>query len=133
MIQIHDDLKALATIRETYKLKNSAAIQVGDLVFIGGLAAIDMDTGKPVDGDIHKQSAVVLHSLERVLSEIGLSLDHVVKVNATLTNGDVDFPGWNETFQETFDAPYPVRTTVGGQAAVGLIEVEMIAALEPRR
>ena len=44
-----------------------------------------------------------------------------------------DSAAWNEEYLEVFEAPYPCRTTVTAPPVFGLIEVELIAALEPRR
>jgi 2-iminobutanoate/2-iminopropanoate deaminase len=121
VITVYDDIPVLRAIKAKYGLTTPAAIQVGELVFVGGMAALDPATGECVGGDIHHQADSVLSTMDKVLAEIGLSLDHVVKVNATLADPDRDFAGWNAAFQRAFRAPHPVRTTVGGTLVVGLI------------
>ncbi|MCP2169333.1 RidA family protein [Goodfellowiella coeruleoviolacea] len=132
MITIYDDVAALRAIKAKYHLSTPAAIRVGELVHVGGLAALDPRTGECVGGDIRRQADSVLSTLDLVLTEIGLGLDHVVTVNATLADPVRDFAGWNAAFQRAFRAPRPVRTTVGGTLVVGLLEVELCAATRPR-
>ena len=95
------------------------------------MTAIDVDTFEVSDGDIATQARVTLENFGLILADIGLSLDHVIKVNAHLTNVD-DFSVWNEVFQDVFRPPYPCRTTVGAPLIVGQIEIEITATTEPR-
>ena len=67
-----------------------------------------------------------------MLADLGLSLDHVIKVNAQPSDVS-EFAAWNEVFLDVFDAPYPCRTTVGAALVAGKIEVEIIAATTARR
>ncbi len=114
-----------------YNIKNSTAIQVGDLIMFSGLTGLDFDTGKPIEGGTAAQARHTLEMFAAILGDLGLSLDHVVKVNAHLVNVD-DFGAWNEVFLDVFDPPYPCRTTVGASLVVGLIEVEITASVHPR-
>ena len=90
------------------------------------------ETGELIAGGIREHSRHTLELYRTILTDIGLSLDHVVKVNAYLAD-PADFAAWNEVYLEIFDAPYPCRTTVTAPPVFGLIEVELIASLEPRR
>lgn len=115
-----------------YGIKNSTAIQIGDTIVFSGLTGIDLETGQAVDGDVADHARFTLDLFAGILDDLGLTLDHVVKVNAHLADID-DFAAWNEVFLDVFDAPYPCRTTVGADLVVGLIEIEITAATEPRR
>ena len=117
---------------EHFNVKNATAIQVGDLYFFSGLTAIDLVTFEISEADVGTQARITLENFRLILKDLGLSLDHVVKVNAQLTNV-TEFAAWNEVFLDTFEAPYPCRTTVGAPLVVGNIEVEIVAASEPRR
>jgi 2-iminobutanoate/2-iminopropanoate deaminase len=117
---------------EYFNVKNATAIQVGDLYFFSGLTAIDLVTFEISEADVGTQARITLENFSLILKDLGLSLDHVVKVNAQLTNV-TEFAAWNEVFLDTFEAPYPCRTTVGAPLVVGNIEVEIVAASEPRR
>tara|TARA_Y100001970_G_scaffold196691_1_gene239238 strand:+ start:6948 stop:7343 length:396 start_codon:yes stop_codon:yes gene_type:complete len=131
MTIIHSSPSASAAL-EQFDIKNSTAIQVGDLYFFSGMTAINLETFEVTGGDIATQARVALENFGLMLEDMGLSLDHVVKVNAQLTNVS-EFATWNEVFLDVFESPYPCRTTVGAPLVVGDIEVEIIAATAPRR
>ena len=117
---------------EHFNVKNATAIQVGDLYFFSGLTAIDLDTLTVSDADTATQARLTLESFRVILSDLGLNLDHVVKVNAQLTDV-ADFNAWNEVFLDMFEAPYPCRTTVGAPLVAGNIEIEIVAARTARQ
>ena len=131
MTTVHSSASASAALAK-FDIKNSTAIQVGDLYMFSGMTAIDLSTFEVSDGDLATQARMTLENFGLILGDFGLSLDHVVKVNAQLTNID-DFPVWNEVFLDVFDSPYPCRTTVGAPLVVGDSEVEITAASTPRR
>jgi 2-iminobutanoate/2-iminopropanoate deaminase len=132
MITVHASTPRLESAMAKYGIKNSTAIQVGDLIMFSGLTGLDLETGKPVEGDTAAQARHTLGIFRQILEDLGLTLDHVVKVNAHLVDLDA-FGAWNEVFLDVFDAPYPCRTTVGAPLVVGLIEIEITAATQPRR
>ena len=131
MTIIHSSPTTKAAL-EHFNVKNATAIQVGDLYFFSGLTAIDLVTFEISEADVGTQARITLENFRLILKDLGLSLDHVVKVNAQLTDV-TEFAAWNEVFLDTFEAPYPCRTTVGAPLVVGNIEVEIVAASEPRR
>lgn len=131
MTIIHSSSPAAAAL-EHFNVKNSSAIQVGDLYFFSGMTAIDLATFEISEADVAAQARITLENFDLMLKDLGLSLDHVVKVNAQLTDVG-EFAAWNEVFLEMFEAPYPCRTTVGAPLVVGKIEVEIIAASTSRR
>ena len=56
----------------------------------------------------------------------------VIKANVYLTD-ITDFAAMNKVYETFFEAPYPVRTTVGIAALPGgaRVEIEVVAALAP--
>lgn len=133
MIRVHSSVPTLDQAFKRLNIRNAAAIQVDSLVYLSGLTAVDLETGQPIPGnDIREHARVTLDLLRTVLEGIDLTLDHVIKVNCWLAD-TADFTAWNEVYLETFEAPYPCRTTVGAPLVLGRIEVDMVAALEPRR
>ena len=115
-----------------FNVKNATAIQVGDLYFFSGLTAIDLVSLEISLADVRTQAQLTLENFNAILEDLNLSLDHVIKVNAQLS--DVrEFAAWNEVFLDMFDAPYPCRTTVGAPLVAGDIEIEIVAASSPRR
>ena len=131
MTIIHSSASSAAAL-EHFNVKNSLAIQVGDLYFFSGMTAIDLKTFEVSEADLATQARMTLENFRSMLGDLGLSLDHVIKVNAQLSDV-AEFSAWNEVFLDVFDAPYPCRTTVGAPLVVGKVEVEIIAAAIPRR
>ena len=115
-----------------FNVKNATAIQVGDLYFFSGLTAIDLVSLEVSQADVRTQARLTLENFNAILDDLNLSLDHVIKVNAQLSDVG-EFVAWNEVFLDMFDAPYPCRTTVGAPLVAGDIEIEIVAASNPRR
>ena len=115
-----------------FNVKNATAIQVGDLYFFSGLTAIDLVSLEVSQADVRTQARLTLENFNAILDDLNLSLDHVIKVNAQLSDVG-EFSAWNEVFLDMFDAPYPCRTTVGAPLVAGDIEIEIVAASNPRR
>ena len=115
-----------------FNVKNATAIQVGDLYFFSGLTAIDLVSLEVSRADVRTQARLTLENFNAILDDLNLSLDHVIKVNAQLSDVG-EFTAWNEVFLDMFDAPYPCRTTVGAPLVAGDIEIEIVAATSPRR
>ncbi|HST95190.1 MAG TPA: Rid family detoxifying hydrolase, partial [Microvirga sp.] len=111
----------------------SQALRAGDLVFVSGQLPLDTGGALVGEGDIRAQTGAVLGNIAAILSEAGMSLDHVVKTTVFLTGLD-DFAGMNEVYAATFSPPYPARSTVEvGRLPSGmLIEIECIAHAERR-
>ena len=126
------DCAATRLVKERWGVQAAPAIEADGFYFLSGLTSIDLATGDLVDGDIRTQATQTIRALEEVLVEIGLSLDHVIKVNATLTEPEADFKTWCEVFDSAFKPPYPARTTIGGSLVAGRIELEFTAYREPR-
>lgn len=131
MTIVHTSASSEAALNH-FNVKNATAIQVGDLYFFSGLTAIDLQTFEVSEADVATQARITLENFRCILADLDLTLDHVVKVNAHLTDVS-EFAAWNEVFLDVFDAPYPCRTTVGAPLVVGKIEVEIVAATTPRR
>ena len=115
-----------------FNVKNATAIQVGGLYFFSGLTAIDLVSLEISRADVRTQARLTLENFNAILNDLYLSLDHVIKVNAQLSDVG-EFAAWNEVFLDMFDAPYPCRTTVGAPLVAGDIEIEIVAASSPRR
>lgn len=98
------------------------------LVFLSGQTPVDPATGKLVEGDIAAQARQCFANLRAVLEAVGLTMDHVQKVNVFLTDM-ANFAAMNEVYRQQFAAPYPARTTIGvASLPLGAdIEIEMIA------
>ena len=131
MTIVHSSPSVEAAIQH-FNVKNATAIQVGDLYFFSGLTAIDLDSLEISRADVRSQAWLTLENFNAILDDLNLSLDHVIKVNAQLSDVG-EFAAWNEVFLDMFDAPYPCRTTVGAPLVAGDIEIEIVAASSVRR
>jgi 2-iminobutanoate/2-iminopropanoate deaminase len=106
----------------------SQAIKAGGLVFTSGQIPLDPSTMQVVEGDIQKQTELVLNNLKAVLEAAGTSIDRVVKTTVFLADMN-DFAAMNEVYALFFSSNKPARSTV--QAARlprdVSIEIEAIA------
>lgn len=106
----------------------SQAVWTGNLLYCSGQTPIDPATGKLVAGGISEQTSQAFNNLEAVLTEAGLTMDNVIKVNVYLTSM-TNFAGMNQVYQERFSMPYPARTTVAVAELPlnALVEIEFVA------
>ena len=79
----------------------SQAIIAGDFMYLSGQIAINLETRKLVEGGIKEQTAQVINNLIAVLSDQGLSLDKVVKVEVYLADLN-EFQEMNEVYATKF-------------------------------
>ena len=90
----------------------SQAIDTGSMVFCSGQIPLDPSTGAIVgEGDVEAQTRQVMRNISEVLREAGLGFQQVIKTTIFLKNMS-DFPKVNAVYAESFQAPYPARSTV---------------------
>ncbi|WP_328814247.1 RidA family protein [Rhodococcus sp. NBC_00297] len=130
-MKFHAATKTVEKIVETQGVTMGHAVEVGDLIFLTGLISVDTETGQLTDGDIDHSARGTLALVEGILGDLGLTLDNVVKVTAYLPDA-ADFKGWNAVFNERFSHPRPLRTTLITGLLAGKIELEVMAARQPR-
>lgn len=107
----------------------SQAIQLGNLVFVSGQAAIGDDGEIVGKGDFDRQAEQAFKNLDRVLRAAGTGLGSVVKVTIFLTSM-ANFPKIVELRRQWFSAPYPADTIVevsGLYSPDAMLEIEAIA------
>ncbi len=107
----------------------SHAVEHHGLLFLSGQAPLHPTTGDLIDGGVEAQTRQVFANLDAVLTAAGSSFTDVVKVNVYLTDLN-DFPTMNAIYAETFNEPYPARTTiaVAGLPLGAAVEIELTAA-----
>jgi len=96
-------------------------------VFVSG--QIHLKEGKLVGETIEERFEVAMDNVAKVLTEAGVGLNEVVKVQLYLTNLG-ELPALNEVYGDYFGQPLPARTAVG-VAALPLgasLEIEVVAA-----
>jgi 2-iminobutanoate/2-iminopropanoate deaminase len=106
---------------EPYRL--SQGFRVGELVFVSGQAAIDVNGQIVGVGDFDAQAEQVFRNLARVLEAGGSSLSRVVKVTIFLTDMG-NFPKIVELRGKWFTPPYPADTIVE-VSSLALPELEL--------
>ena len=108
-------------------------LRCGDLVFLGGQVSLDPEARVIDPGNIVAQTHRSMANIERVLGELGLGLDQVVKVNAFYC-GDVG----EELLKENAQARFSHFTSEPGPTTTGvpvpylayedmLVEIDVVA------
>ena len=110
----------------------SAALRVGQLLFVSGQVPLDPATGRMVEGaDIAVHTRRVLENVGALLEAAGLSYAAVVRSTVFLADMN-DFQAMNEVYATFFKEPYPARSTV--QAARlprdARVEIDVIASYD---
>ena len=107
----------------------STVTEAGGFVFISGQVALDPDTNEPIEGDVKAQAGRVMENLSRILSDLGLQFDDIVKTTIFLADM-ADFPVVNEAYGGYFGSAPPARSTVevSGLPKGFLVEIDAIAA-----
>ncbi|MEV0967533.1 RidA family protein [Microtetraspora glauca] len=105
----------------------SQGLVVGDFLYTSGMGPLDPETGEVVGADVAAQTHRTMRNLGAVLAAEGLTFDDVVKATVHLQNLKEDFAAYNEVYKSYFNAPYPVRTTVGSDLKDILVEIDFVA------
>jgi 2-iminobutanoate/2-iminopropanoate deaminase len=96
----------------------------GDLLFVSGQLGILTDSDS---GNVAAQTSLALERLALVLAEHGATTADVVKCTVFLADMG-DWAVMNAVYQEFFSPPYPARSAVGVELALGaLVEIEAVA------
>ena len=108
----------------------SQAVIVGDLVFVSGQVALDPASGKIVTCTFKDEVTQLMNNLKRLLEEMGISLQDVVKVTVFLKDME-KFQQFNEIYKGFFLTMPPARSCVEvSNLPLGAnIEIEVIACL----
>ncbi len=108
----------------------SQAIETASMVFCSGQIPLDPTTGTIVgEGNVEAQTTQVMKNIKAVLTQAGLGFANVVKTTIFLKNMG-DFPKVNAIYAESFQAPFPARSTVEVARLPKdvLVEIEVICA-----
>lgn len=105
----------------------SQGIAAGPWVFTAGMGPHDPASGRIVGSTIQEQTGQALANVEAIIVARGVSLNDIVKMTVHLEDLDRDFAGFDAAYRAFFQAPFPVRTTVGSKLDGILIEIDCIA------
>jgi 2-iminobutanoate/2-iminopropanoate deaminase len=97
----------------------SMAVRGGDFLFVSGLTAVDLQSGKRMQGTTASETRQILTNLEQLLAAAGSSLDKVVKVNVLL-HSMLEAPNMNEVYARFFPDQPPARTVCGARLPDGV-------------
>jgi 2-iminobutanoate/2-iminopropanoate deaminase len=92
----------------------SLVVRGGDFLFLSGLTAIDLQSGKRLEGTTASETRQILTNLRELLEAAGSSLDKVVKVNVLL-HSMLEAPNMNDVYVRFFPDPPPARTVCGAR------------------
>jgi 2-iminobutanoate/2-iminopropanoate deaminase len=115
-----------------FPLPFSQALRAGDFVYVSGQVGVDPATREVAGETIEEQTVQCLRNIETILEAAGLSLDHIVKINAFLSRQE-DFPGYNKAYENVMKKPFPTRTSIGCSIGSYLVEIDAIAYAAARR
>lgn len=104
----------------------SPVVRAGPFLFISGQIPSDPESGRIVGEDITEQTRYVIEKLGRTLEAAGASLKDVVSITAYLSDIEL-WDEFNRVYRESFEAPYPTRTTVGAGLHGVLVELTAVA------
>lgn len=105
----------------------SVVVRGGDFLFVSGLMAIDLQSGKRLQGTTASETRVILTNLKELLERSGSSLEKVVKVSVIL-HSMLEAPNMNDVYARFFPNPPPARTVCGARLPDGVkVMIECIA------
>jgi 2-iminobutanoate/2-iminopropanoate deaminase len=115
---------------ENMNLPFSAAVRVGDLLFLSGAIGIDPATGQLPPGGIQPETRQTLENIRANVERFGSSMDRVVKCTVFLADMG-EWGAMNEVYRSFFPNP-PARSALGasGLALDARVEIECIAVLK---
>ncbi len=105
----------------------STMVKCGYFVFLSGQIALNPDSNSIEETTTYKQTKKVLENIEKIVSEVGLSKENIIKCTVFLKNMG-DFFEMNKAYEEFFGEHKPVRTTVEVSKLPkdALVEIEVV-------
>lgn len=109
----------------------SQAIRAGNTVWLSGQIPLDPVSMELTGDDIVAQTRRVFDNLSAVAEAAGGSLQHMVKLNISLTDLS-HFTQVNEVMAEYILEPYPARACVGVASLPrdAMVEIEAVMVLD---
>lgn len=119
------------SVHSTAGVGYSHVARVGDTVYIAGQIALDRAGNLVGAGDIEAQTAQVYANLKAILTELGGSLENIVKVTTYLTDRS-HLDAFRRVRNRFFSDPFPPNTLlfISGLARPEyLVEIEAVAVI----
>ena len=107
----------------------SAAVRVGNMLYLSGQMGTDADT-RLVPGGIEAETRATLANMKTILERHGSSLDRVVKCTVMMADMS-EWPAMNAVYVQHFPLHLPARSAFGASALAlgGRVEIECIATV----
>ena len=105
------------------------AVLAGETLYISGQIPLDPKSGELVSGDIAAETKMVMQNLEAILTEAGLTFEHVVKSSIFLSDMN-SFAAVNTVYATAFNedtAPARETVEVANLPKFVNVEISMIA------
>jgi len=105
------------------------AVMTGDVLYISGQIALDVESGDMVKGDIQQETKAVMENLNAILRAAGLDFQDVVKSSIFIKDMN-DFQAINAVYASVFDeesAPARETVEVSRLPKDANVEISMIA------
>jgi len=96
------------------RFRYSPCVQIGTVVQVSGMVALDAATGKLAEGGPAAETRVILANLKKAMPDYDVTLDDLLIARIFTTRFDA-FAEINAAWEEVFTAEVipPARTTVG--------------------
>jgi 2-iminobutanoate/2-iminopropanoate deaminase len=126
------DVEYLPFAQQT-SLPFSAAVRVGNLLYLSGQMGTDATMNTLVPGGIQAETRQTLANMKAILERHGSSLDHVVKCTVMMADMS-EWRAMNAVYVEHFKLHLPARSAFGASSLAlgGRVEIECIATIAER-
>jgi len=116
-------------VSENSTLPFSAAVQVGDMLYLAGQIGTD-SSGKLVAGGIEPETRQTMENIRAVVERNGSTMDRVVRCLVMLADMS-EWSAMNRVYVTYFPGQLPARSAMGasGLALGARVEIECIAVL----
>jgi len=102
----------------------SAAVLVGDTLYISGSVDLDPATGKP-PADPKVGAKLILDGMKRTVERAGMTMDNLVWVQVFASDLS-NYAGFNEVYRSYFKGPLPARAFVGAGSLLANAHFEVM-------
>ena len=89
----------------------SQGILSGSTLYLSGQIALSPETGELVNTSIEEETNQVMHNIQAVLIQAGMTMDNIVKCSIFISDMD-NFSEINEVYGSYFTGIAPARETV---------------------
>ncbi|MCO5238502.1 MAG: Rid family detoxifying hydrolase [Chitinophagaceae bacterium] len=100
------------------------SVMAGNLLFVSGQIAIDPQTGNIEAKDAAAETTQVMKNIEAILTQAGLTFEHVVKTTIFLSDMSL-FAIVNEVYGKHFSGNFPARETVAVKELPKKVNIEI--------